>query len=96
MSPRNRDRGAIKEFFPGARYDTPADNERDLMDRLCLGGHLVEGGIGTEHPGPSVLGGGECHHWILAPDGVAQETAIPARLFSQLGQVGGGVASGRF
>jgi len=25
-------------FFPGDRYETPADRGRDLLDRLCLGG----------------------------------------------------------
>jgi len=27
-----------RPFFDGDRYDTPADNKRDLMDRLCFGG----------------------------------------------------------
>lgn len=30
--------GFTKPFFDGDRYDTPADNKRDLMDRLCFGG----------------------------------------------------------
>ncbi len=30
--------GFTKAYFDGDRYDTPADNQRDLMDRLCFGG----------------------------------------------------------
>jgi len=32
------ERYTLKPFFEGDSYDTPADNRRDLLDRLCCGG----------------------------------------------------------
>ncbi len=34
----SEEREAINPYFPSDTYDTPADQRRDLLDRLCLGG----------------------------------------------------------